>query len=221
MVALLDTIREVATVMGLDEAGALRIYLPLVEQTIANARALGIAASLTGPATRGDAGTIAAHVASLADATPRCAARLPGAARPRPRHRPGPGRPVTGSSGAAPDCTCGGPVTRYDAGMQHSIAARFAAWPARYVHPAARARERRLGLHAGLAFVPAPSRNTVLRRPDIAPLTALRTPWRTTVIESTRSDRAARPRTVAPISWTSTDRAGGPRRASVAPAWRG
>ena len=42
--ALLDTIREIATVMGLDEAGALRIYLPLLEQTVANARALGIAA---------------------------------------------------------------------------------------------------------------------------------------------------------------------------------
>jgi predicted short-subunit dehydrogenase-like oxidoreductase (DUF2520 family) len=70
MVALLDTIREVASVMGLDEAGALRIYLPLVEQTIANARALGIGPALTGPATRGDAGTVAAHVAALAAGTP-------------------------------------------------------------------------------------------------------------------------------------------------------
>lgn len=63
--ALLDTIREVAAVMGLDETGALRIYLPLLEQTLANARALGIAASLTGPAARGDAGTVAAHLAAL------------------------------------------------------------------------------------------------------------------------------------------------------------
>lgn len=63
--ALLDTIREVAAVMGLDEAGSLRIYLPLLEQTVANARALGIAAALTGPASRGDAGTIAAHLAAL------------------------------------------------------------------------------------------------------------------------------------------------------------
>lgn len=68
--ALLDTIREVAAVLGLDEAGALRIYLPLVEQTIANARALGIDAALTGPATRGDAGTLAAHVAALAEGAP-------------------------------------------------------------------------------------------------------------------------------------------------------
>lgn len=68
--ALLDTIREVAAVMGLDEAGALRIYLPLLEQTVANARALGVAAALTGPATRGDAGTVAAHLAALEAGAP-------------------------------------------------------------------------------------------------------------------------------------------------------
>ena len=65
LVALLDTIREAAAATGLDEAGTLAIYLPLLEQTVANARAIGIAAALTGPATRGDAGTIAAHLAAL------------------------------------------------------------------------------------------------------------------------------------------------------------
>ena len=68
--ALLDTIREVAAAVGLDEEGALRIYLPLVEQTIANARTMGIAPALTGPATRGDAGTIDAHLAALAVVAP-------------------------------------------------------------------------------------------------------------------------------------------------------
>lgn len=68
--ALLDTIREVAATLGLDEAGALRVYLPLVEQTLANAVALGIDSALTGPATRGDAGTLAAHTAALAAAAP-------------------------------------------------------------------------------------------------------------------------------------------------------
>ena len=68
--AVLDTIREIAAVMGLDEAGALRIYLPLLEQTVANARALGVAAALTGPATRGDAGTVAAHLGALASGAP-------------------------------------------------------------------------------------------------------------------------------------------------------
>jgi len=65
VVALLDTIREVAAPLGLDEAGALAIYLPLMEQAIANARSLGIDAALTGPATRGDAGTIGAHLGAL------------------------------------------------------------------------------------------------------------------------------------------------------------
>jgi predicted short-subunit dehydrogenase-like oxidoreductase (DUF2520 family) len=65
VVALLDAIREVAALVGLDEAGALRVYLPLLEQTVANARVLGVPAALTGPATRGDAGTIAAHLAAL------------------------------------------------------------------------------------------------------------------------------------------------------------
>jgi predicted short-subunit dehydrogenase-like oxidoreductase (DUF2520 family) len=70
VVALLDTIREIAAVIGLDEAGALAIYLPLLEQTVANARALGIAAALTGPATRGDAGTVAAHLDALRAGAP-------------------------------------------------------------------------------------------------------------------------------------------------------
>jgi predicted short-subunit dehydrogenase-like oxidoreductase (DUF2520 family) len=70
VIALLDTIREVAAVLGLDEAGAIGIYLPLVEQTVANARSLGIAAALTGPATRGDAGTIAAHLVALTAGAP-------------------------------------------------------------------------------------------------------------------------------------------------------
>jgi predicted short-subunit dehydrogenase-like oxidoreductase (DUF2520 family) len=70
VVALLDTIRELATLVGLDEAGAMAIYLPLLEQTVGNARALGIEASLTGPAVRGDAGTVAAHRATLGAASP-------------------------------------------------------------------------------------------------------------------------------------------------------
>jgi predicted short-subunit dehydrogenase-like oxidoreductase (DUF2520 family) len=68
--ALLDAIREVAAVVGLDEAGALRIYLPLLEQTVDNARALGVERALTGPATRGDAGTISAHLAALGAGAP-------------------------------------------------------------------------------------------------------------------------------------------------------
>jgi predicted short-subunit dehydrogenase-like oxidoreductase (DUF2520 family) len=65
LVALLDAIAELGRVAGLDEAGSLAIYGPLVEQTLGNARALGIRAALTGPITRGDRGTLDAHLATL------------------------------------------------------------------------------------------------------------------------------------------------------------
>jgi len=63
--ALLDAIAELGRVAGLDEAGSLAIYGPLIEQTLGNARTLGIAAALTGPMTRGDRGTVVAHLAAL------------------------------------------------------------------------------------------------------------------------------------------------------------
>lgn len=64
-IALLDAIAELGRVAGLDEAGSLAIYGPLLEQTLGNARALGIRAALTGPMTRGDSGTLEAHLAAL------------------------------------------------------------------------------------------------------------------------------------------------------------
>ena len=64
-VALLDAIAELGRVAGLDEAGALAIYGPLIEGTLSNARALGIRAALTGPITRGDLGTLRAHLVAL------------------------------------------------------------------------------------------------------------------------------------------------------------
>lgn len=64
-VALLDAIAELGRVAGLDEAGALAVYGRLIEQTLGNARALGIAGALTGPMTRGDVGTLEAHLAAL------------------------------------------------------------------------------------------------------------------------------------------------------------
>jgi predicted short-subunit dehydrogenase-like oxidoreductase (DUF2520 family) len=69
-VALLDAIAELGRVAGLDEAGSLAIYGPLVEQTLGNARALGIRAALTGPITRGDRGTLDAHLAALREHAP-------------------------------------------------------------------------------------------------------------------------------------------------------
>ena len=69
-VALLDAIAELGAVAGLDEEGALAIYGPLIEGTLGNARALGIRAALTGPMTRGDVGTLAAHLDALAAHAP-------------------------------------------------------------------------------------------------------------------------------------------------------
>ena len=64
-VALLDAIAELGRVAGLDEAGSLAVYGRLIEQTLGNARVLGIRGALTGPMTRGDRGTVEAHLATL------------------------------------------------------------------------------------------------------------------------------------------------------------
>ncbi len=69
-VALLDAIAELGRVAGLDESASLAIYGPLIEQTLGNARALGIRAALTGPMTRGDRGTLEAHLAALREHAP-------------------------------------------------------------------------------------------------------------------------------------------------------
>jgi predicted short-subunit dehydrogenase-like oxidoreductase (DUF2520 family) len=65
LVALLDAVVRLGAGAGIDEAGSLALYGRLLEQTLANARAVGVAAALTGPMVRGDAGTVAAHVAAL------------------------------------------------------------------------------------------------------------------------------------------------------------
>lgn len=69
-VALLDAIAELGRVAGLDEAGSLAVYGGLIEQTLGNARALGISRALTGPMTRGDVGTLARHLDALARHAP-------------------------------------------------------------------------------------------------------------------------------------------------------
>lgn len=65
LVALLDAVVTMGAVAGLDEHGALAVYGRLVEQTLANARTIGVSAALTGPITRGDAGTIETHLEVL------------------------------------------------------------------------------------------------------------------------------------------------------------
>ena len=65
LVALLDAIVTLGAAVGLDEKGSLAVYGRLAEQTLANTRAIGVGAALTGPITRGDTGTVKAHLAAL------------------------------------------------------------------------------------------------------------------------------------------------------------
>jgi predicted short-subunit dehydrogenase-like oxidoreductase (DUF2520 family) len=70
LVALLDAVAALASATGLDEAGALAVYGGLSAQALGNARAMGIGPALTGPAIRGDIGTVGAHLAAIAAAAP-------------------------------------------------------------------------------------------------------------------------------------------------------
>jgi predicted short-subunit dehydrogenase-like oxidoreductase (DUF2520 family) len=65
VIGLLDGVAEVARGAGLDEAGALAIYVPLIRQALTNAEALGIGRALTGPFVRGDVGTVRDHLAAM------------------------------------------------------------------------------------------------------------------------------------------------------------
>ena len=180
LVALLDAIVELGRVAGLDEAGAMAIYGPLIDGTLANARALG----------RGRRPDRTDHPRRHRDAAaitwPRCA--------PMPRTRWTCTAPRRNGRSRSPRAvarwhrsvrppfdpplqarTDGVPLPP----MQHSIAAKYAARPAaRFVRPSSRTRERRLGLRPSGSLQPAAARATVLRRPDVAPLTHLRAGWR-------------------------------------------
>ena len=81
LVALLDAIVTLGAVAGLDERGSLAVFGRLMEQTLANARAIGVGAALTGPITRGDAGTIEAHLEILQRLAPDVGALYLAAAR--------------------------------------------------------------------------------------------------------------------------------------------
>ena len=220
VVALIDVIREIAAATGLDEAGALRIYLPLLEQTVANARALGVARSLTGPAPRGDAGTIGA--------APR-RARGDGAAAPCPSTAPSSSatsrlpRPVARWHRMPPNAS--GPhlqPTRDAVGCGHAAQHRD---PPRGVAgplcpsgpqgPRAAARAPRLARVHGR---PDASDRAAppLRRPSDGAARPVARPRHRAGAPGARGPAPARVRD----AWTSSDRGGGPRRQSLAPAWR-
>jgi hypothetical protein len=102
--------------------------------------------------------------------------------------------------------------------MQHSIAAKYAAWPAaRFVRPAGREWERRLGLHSSLSFQRAATRLTILR-PSHGGL--LVSGWRP-VTARPSCPPSGLPRAAVTICWTGA-RPQADRRSSLAAApWRG
>ena len=65
LVAFLATLEEAASAAGFAPAGARRKSLPIIRQTLENYSRLGPAKSLSGPLTRGDAETVAKHLAVL------------------------------------------------------------------------------------------------------------------------------------------------------------
>ena len=65
VVALLDAAAGLLRAAGVDEAAALAALVPLAQSAVANVGEKGLAHGLTGPIRRGDAGTVARHLAAL------------------------------------------------------------------------------------------------------------------------------------------------------------
>lgn len=66
LVGLVDVILGLYEDLGLDRERAREAVWPLLESTVANIRNLGLEQALTGPISRGDTATVAAHLAELA-----------------------------------------------------------------------------------------------------------------------------------------------------------
>ena len=107
--------------------------------------------------------------------------------------------------------------------MDHSIAAKYAARPAaHFVRPSTRVRERRLGLRPSSSFHAPAAHATVLRGPEVAPLTRLRAGWRAIQPAVPRRRGGGRPRPAVIMQWARSGRAGDARRPGAASApWRG
>lgn len=70
LVTLEHHAQRLFTLAGLPAEKALSLFLPLVKSTLQNVEAQGTVAALTGPLSRGDAPTIARHLAALAADAP-------------------------------------------------------------------------------------------------------------------------------------------------------
>ena len=219
-VALLDAIATLGRVAGLDEAGALAIYGPLIEGTLGNARALGIG----GGPDRADRARGPRDARRASRRAPgrgsRCAAALSGAGGAGGGPGPGPWHAGNGARRSRAGRPCKGRTGTGTIGLDGpaSIAAKYAARPAaHFVRASARARERRMGLVSASAFRPAVTTATVLRRPDVAPLTSLRGRWRSIRPAGPRPS-TGRPHHAIVMHWTRSQPAAAARRPSAASA---
>src|SRR5690606_4496869 len=66
---LLDAASRTGSTAGLQQSQLLTTLMPIIEQTLANAKEMGTAIGLTGPASRGDIDTIQKHL-HLMESTP-------------------------------------------------------------------------------------------------------------------------------------------------------
>lgn len=71
LVALEDLAEQMFEESGLPKEEALQLFLPLVRGAVDNMAAQGTTAALTGPLSRGDVPTIAAHLAAIAQTMPQ------------------------------------------------------------------------------------------------------------------------------------------------------
>ena len=212
--------RDSAAVAGLDEPAALAVYLPLVRQTLANAEALGVANALTGPFTRGDAGTLAAHLEALAAHAPDVVAlyRALGGrelrlARERGSLTPEAADRLAVSLQTSPDTV----------GLRHAAQHRRkvrgtacgAIRPPFVTGPGAPARPSQ-----ARTFQPSSPRQTVLRQADLSPLVQLRASWRA-VRPAPRRQSGGLLRPIVAMHWAGRRHglAGPPPSAASAP-WR-
>ncbi|MGZ6267728.1 MAG: hypothetical protein ACXWM8_01230 [Candidatus Limnocylindrales bacterium] len=104
--------------------------------------------------------------------------------------------------------------------MQHSIAARYVAWPAaRFAGTGGREGERRLGLHSSLRFQRAATNRTILRPYHRG---SRATGWLPATTTPGSVSRSGLVRAAVTIHWTGVGRPQADRRSSLAPApWRG
>jgi predicted short-subunit dehydrogenase-like oxidoreductase (DUF2520 family) len=70
LVALIDYGLRFYRTLGADRQDALKAVLPLIKGTLGNIEKLGTTAALTGPLARGDAETIAGHLAAMRERAP-------------------------------------------------------------------------------------------------------------------------------------------------------